>query len=73
MSLALSTFMRNMDETVLNSNWHIVSIEPTYDPGVLKVWALTESKEMFNVKLNVSRTVYIHSKIVSEDADFKKV
>jgi DNA polymerase epsilon subunit 1 len=73
MSLALSTFMRNMDETVLNSNWHIISIEPTYDPGVLKVWALTESKEMFNVKLNVSRTVYINSKIVSEDADFKKV
>ena len=65
--------MRNMDETVLNSNWHIISIEQTYEHGVLKVWAMTESKEMFNIKLNVSRTVYINSKVVSDDADFRKV
>ena len=72
MSLALSNFMRNMDETVLNSTWHIISIEQTFEPGVLKVWALTEQKEMFNIKLNVQRTVYINSKIVEADPDFKK-
>ena len=73
MSLALSNFMRNMDETVLNSNWHIISIEQTYEPGVLKIWAMTETKEMFNVKLNVQRTVYINSKVVSQEPEFKKV
>ena len=38
----------------------------------MKVWALTEQKEMFNVKLNMKRTVYINSKIVSTDPDYKK-
>ena len=42
MNTALSNFMRNMDETVLNSTWHIISIENTYEPGVLKIWALTD-------------------------------
>ena len=73
MNAALSNFMRNMDETVLNSTWHIISIENTYEPGVLKVWALTEQKEMFNVKLCVQRTLYINSKTTNEDPDYKKV
>ena len=72
MSLALSNFMRNMDETVLNSNWHIISIEQTYEPGILKVWALTEQKEMFNVKLSMRRTIYINSKIVTDIPEYKK-
>jgi hypothetical protein len=28
-SEALANFMRNMDDTVLNSNWHIIKIEET--------------------------------------------
>ena len=73
MNTALSNFMRNMDQTVLNSTWHIISIENTYEPGVLKIWALTEQREMFNVKLNVKRTLYINSKTENNDPDYKKV
>jgi len=72
-STALSSFMRNMDETVLNSNWHILQINTTFEPGVLKVWALTEVGNMFSVKLKVNRTVCINSKIVNTDSDFKRV
>lgn len=62
-----------MDETVLNSTWHIVQIEQTYEPGILKVWALTSQGQMFNIRLQVGRTVYINSKVVSQEQDFKKV
>lgn len=40
-SMALSNFIRSVDDTVINSIWHIVSIESTFEPGILKVWALT--------------------------------
>jgi hypothetical protein len=40
-SQALMQFIRNNDQTVLNSNWHILQIEQTFEPGILKLWALT--------------------------------
>jgi DNA polymerase epsilon subunit 1 len=39
----------------------------------MKVWALTESGQMFSVKLKVPRTIYINSKIVCDGDEFKKV
>lgn len=40
---SLNEFIRNMDDTVLNSTWHVLSVNATtYDPGILKVWAMTE-------------------------------
>jgi hypothetical protein len=39
---------------------------------VLRVWVFTENGSMFNVKLNVNRTIYINSKVASESSDFKK-
>lgn len=47
----MKNFMHNMDDTVLNSNWHIIQIDQTYEPGILKVWATTELGVMFSVKL----------------------
>ncbi len=71
--LGLTSFIRNMDEVVLKSNWHIVQISETFEPGILKVWALTEQGQMFNVKLRINRTIYINSKVVCNEAEFKKV
>jgi len=64
---AIQQFIRNMDEVVLNSYWHIMHIAETLDPGILKVWAMTDTGQMFNVKMKVPRTIYINSKTVSED------
>jgi hypothetical protein len=64
-AVGLQTFMRNMDEVILNSTWHIVSVEPTYEPGIMKVWAVTENSTMFAVKLRVPRVIYINSKVPS--------
>ena len=62
-----------MDDVVLKSNWHIMSIAETFEPGVMKVWALTESGQMFQVKLKIPRTIYINSKIEYKDPEFKKI
>lgn len=69
----MKNFMHNMDETVLNSNWHVIQIESTIEPGILKVWAMTEQGVMFNVRLQVPKTIYINSKLEKSDPDFKKV
>lgn len=74
MNKALSNFMRLQDDTVLNSRWHIMQIEQTYEPGELRVWALTEQGNMFSVKLSVPKTIYINSKVASSGlTDFRKV
>lgn len=69
----LKTFMHNMDETVLNSNWHVMQIEQTYEPGILKLWAMTEQGLMFNVKVNVPKKFYINYRKEHKDPDFKRV
>jgi len=58
---------------ILNSNWNIVSIEETLSPGLLKLWVFTSSNQMFDIKLKVPRTVYINSKVQSENTQFKRV
>ena len=65
--------MRNKNEMILNSNWHVVSIEETSETGVMKVWAATDRSEMFPIKLNIPRIIYINSKKESEDKSFRKV
>lgn len=62
-----------MDEVILNSNWHVVSIESTSEPGIMKLWTITENSNMFSIRLRVPRTIYINSKIESHDKDFRKV
>lgn len=39
----------------------------------MKLWAITDSSNMFPIKLRVPRTLYINSKVESNDKDFKKV
>jgi hypothetical protein len=42
----------------------------------MRVWVMNEHGNMFNVKLNVPRTIYINSKVASTQkdlADFKQV
>ena len=74
MNKALSNFMRLQDDTVLNSRWHIMQIEPMSEPGLMKVWALTEQGNMFSVKLSVPKLIYINSKVENTGmAEFKKV
>ena len=73
-SVGLSTFMRNMDEVILNSNWHIISIDQQMsDSGILRVWVQTENQSMFPIKLKFPRFIYINSKVQSDNKDFKKV
>ena len=67
------SFIRNNDDTVLNSNWHILQIEQTFEPGILKLWAVTNQGFMFNVRLQAGRTVYINSMTANTDPDFKLV
>jgi hypothetical protein len=69
----LGAYIRNMDEVILNSNWHVVSIESTNDLGIMKLWTITENSNMFSIRLRVPRTIYINSKIESQDKDFRKV
>jgi DNA polymerase epsilon subunit 1 len=72
---SLVSFIRNMDDVVLKSTWHIVQIsDETFEPGVLRLWALTEQGQMFSIRLRVPRTIYINSKVVAKDEPaFKKV
>lgn len=73
-NVGLSNFMRNMDDVVLNSNWHIISIQQqSNDSGVMKAWVSTENSTMFPIKLRIPRIIYINSKTESTDKDFRKV
>jgi len=70
----LGHFMRNMDEVVLDSTWHIISIQPEFsNSGIMKVWVQTQNSNMFAVKVRVPRTIYINSKNETKDPEFKKV
>jgi hypothetical protein len=69
----IASFIRNMDDVVLKSNWHIMSIAETFEPGIMRVWALTETGQMFQVKLKIPRTIYINSKVEYKDPEFKKI
>jgi hypothetical protein len=42
-SKGLASFIRNMDDVVLNSNWHILQIDETFELGVMRIWTLTEN------------------------------
>ena len=68
----IASFIRNMDDVVLKSNWHVVQVSETFEPGILKLWALTDAGQMFSVKLKVSRTIYINSQVPCNEAEFKK-
>jgi DNA polymerase epsilon subunit 1 len=39
----------------------------------MRIWALTESGQMFQVKLKVPRAIYINSKVICSDPEFKKM
>lgn len=39
----------------------------------MRVWAITESGQMFAVRLKVPRVIYINSKTISQDTEFRKV
>lgn len=69
----LASFVRSMDDVILNSTWHVVSIESTYEPGVLRLWASTPNSQMFSVKVRVPRVVYLNSKITTQHPEFKPV
>jgi DNA polymerase epsilon subunit 1 len=73
-SRGLSSFIRNMDDVILNSNWHIISIENTFEPGIMKLWAVTENSHMFAIKLRIPRIIYINSKEQKNqmDKNFRK-
>lgn len=70
----LSNFIRNMDEIILNSIWHIISIENTFEPGIMKLWAITENSHMFSIKLRIPRIIYINSKVqkTQTEQNFRK-
>ncbi len=68
----LNQFIKNMDDVVLNSVWHIVQLQETSSLGS-KVWVSTEAGNMFSVKLQIPRIVYINSKVISDNEQFKKV
>lgn len=60
----LVSFIRNMDDVVLKSTWHVISVSETFEPGILRLWILTpDSGQMFSIKLKVPRTIYINSKV----------
>jgi hypothetical protein len=65
--------MRNKNDVILNSNWHVVSIEETSEVGVMKLWAATDKSDMFPIKLKIPRIIYINSKVASDDKSFRKV
>jgi DNA polymerase epsilon subunit 1 len=38
----------------------------------MRIWALTESGQMFQVKFKVPRTIFINSRVVCNEQEFKK-
>lgn len=69
----IGSFIHSLDSAVLQYTWHIVQIQPTQEPGILKVWAMIQSGQMFAIKLRADRTIYINSKVQNQNEDFKKV
>ena len=59
----LGSFMHSLDSAVLQYTWHVVQIQKTQEAGILRVWAITSTGQMFSVKLRVDRTIYINAKI----------
>ena len=69
---SLAGFFKTSDDLILNSNWHVVSMESTLDPGILKVWVSTQSAQMFSIKLRVPRLIFLNTKTETENSkDFK--
>ena len=62
-----------MDEIILNSNWHIVSIENSFEPGIMKLWAVTEGSQMFSIRLRIPRIIYVNSKVQKSEENFRKL
>ena len=73
MNKALTSFMRNMDSTILNSTWNIIQIDSTFEPGILRIWAMTPEGNMFKVNLNMNKQIYSNSKVQVDDPEFKKI
>ena len=61
-----------MDTVILNSVWHIISVEKTAQPGILKLWIFNNHKNMFDIKLRVPRTIYINSYVNQEGPQLVK-
>jgi DNA polymerase epsilon subunit 1 len=71
---SLGQFIRNMDEVLLKSTWHIISIQQSAaDSGIMKVWVQNDQSNMFAVKVRMPRIIYINSKNENKDSEFKKV
>ena len=62
-----------MDDVVLKQTWNILQISESFEPGIMRLWVTTENSQMFAVRLKIPRIIYINSKTVCEDADFRKV
>lgn len=69
----MNNFIKNMDNVILNCTWHIVHIEETSSPGIMRLWVFNEESAMFDIKLRMPRTVYINSKVTSDRSSFKRV
>ena len=69
----MNNFIKNMDNVILNCTWHIVHIEETSSPGIMRLWVFNEESAMFDIKLRMPRTVYINSKVTSDRPSFKRV
>ena len=62
----MNKFIKNMDNVILNSVWHIVQIEQTASPGIMRMWVFNNESAMFDVKVRVPRTVYINSYVTQQ-------
>ena len=68
----LTSFMRNMDEVILNSTWQVISIENSFETGILKLWIMTNSNTMIPLRLKMKRTLYFNFKEPQDDTNIGK-
>ena len=55
----MSSYLSHQTAAILKSDWHVVQIRPTFDPGLFVLWALS-GDVMFKIHLSVPRTYYIN-------------
>jgi DNA polymerase epsilon subunit 1 len=64
----LGGFLRQAQQTLINSPWQVIQVVETNQPGLFKVWALVGT-ELHQLKVTVPRIFYLNSKEAKPNGD----
>jgi len=52
----------SQEQYIMNNVWHILQIQTTEIKGIFKLWIYLENKQIFSIRMKISRILYINSK-----------